>query len=164
MSISAAIRLPRGPTITNLALESEHFVSEQEYWEQYYEAEISYEWNNGLLEEKPVSDHLTFQGYFWFLKLIDHFLTVNPIAKTIGLEMGFRMMLPNKTVIRKPDIGVIRNDNPVAIKPLDRSFRGICDICIEALSDSTPKEMWRDTVTKKNEYFVVRCIFPENKG
>ncbi|MCP4109136.1 MAG: hypothetical protein GY749_27005, partial [Desulfobacteraceae bacterium] len=33
-------------------------VSEDEYWEKYYEhPDFSYEWNNGYLEERPVSDY-----------------------------------------------------------------------------------------------------------
>ena len=131
-------------------------VSEKKYWEEYYEAKTACEWNNGKLEEKPVSDHLTYLVYLWFLKLLDHYLTVHPIARMSGLEMGFRLALPSKTVIRKPDLGVVRNDNPVALKPLDRSYRGIFDLCIEALSDSTQTEARRDTVTKKAEYTAAR--------
>jgi len=151
MSTPAA-SIPAPLPTADLIPESECFVSEQEYWDHYYESEIAYEWNNGRLEEKPVSDHLTFLAYLWFLALLEHFLKVHPIAHIIGLEMGFRMRLPRKTVIRKLDLGVVRHDNPVPIKPLDRSFLGICDLCIEALSDSTPQEARRDTVTKKGEY------------
>ena len=35
-------------------------VSEADYWARYYEHENGYEWNNGVLEVKPVSD----LGYF----------------------------------------------------------------------------------------------------
>ncbi len=32
-------------------------VSENEYWEKYYEhPDFNYEWNNGALEEKPMAD------------------------------------------------------------------------------------------------------------
>ncbi|RLC08431.1 MAG: hypothetical protein DRI57_24040, partial [Deltaproteobacteria bacterium] len=32
-------------------------VSEEEYWETYYEMpDITYEWNNGVLEERPMGD------------------------------------------------------------------------------------------------------------
>ncbi|WP_328987094.1 hypothetical protein [Thiorhodovibrio winogradskyi] len=34
-------------------------VSEEDYWAHYYEHENGYEWNNGILEVKPVSDVLT---------------------------------------------------------------------------------------------------------
>ncbi|EDN66179.1 hypothetical protein BGP_0528 [Beggiatoa sp. PS] len=44
-------------------------VSETVYWEKYYEnPENIYEWNNGILEEKPVSDHLNVLMYLWFLE------------------------------------------------------------------------------------------------
>ncbi|MCF7977030.1 MAG: hypothetical protein K9L82_03260, partial [Chromatiaceae bacterium] len=31
-------------------------VSEEDYWAYYYEHENGYEWNNGILEVRPVSD------------------------------------------------------------------------------------------------------------
>ena len=58
----------------------------------------------------------------------------------------------NEVSIRKPDLAVILHSNPVEAKPLDRSFHGVCDLCIEFLSDSTPAEVERDTVHKKKEY------------
>lgn len=127
-------------------------VTETEYWEKYYNSETNYEWNNGYLEEKQVSNHLTYLMYKWFLKLLDHFLEVNPIADFTGLEMGFRLALSDKIDIRKPDLGVVLNDNPVPLLLSDRSYKGIFDLCIEALSDSSPKEIERDTVNKKAEY------------
>ncbi len=43
-------------------------ISEADYWENYYEnSDIIYEWNNGYLEEKPVSDKSTILMYQWFL-------------------------------------------------------------------------------------------------
>jgi len=91
-------------------------VTEAEYWEKYYgESEIIYEWNNGLLEEKPVSDYVNYLMFSWFVEILHQFLTVHPIAETTGLEIGFRLDLPHKTQIRRPDLGVILNDNPVAL-------------------------------------------------
>ncbi len=132
--------------------ENGRWVSEEEYWENYYEAEDSYEWNNGILEEKPVSDYEAYLMGKWFSELLEHFLRVYPIAKTMGMEMGFRMKFPKKITIRKPDIGVILNTNPVQIKGPDRSFSGIIDMCIEILSDSNRNEIERDTKVKKKEY------------
>ncbi|MEN8217229.1 MAG: Uma2 family endonuclease [Pseudomonadota bacterium] len=66
--------------------------------------------------------------------------------------MGFRLALPNKTAIRRPDLGVVCNNNPVSFEANDRTYRGVCDMCIEALSDSTKEDKERDTVTKKQEY------------
>jgi len=80
------------------------------------------------------------------------FLHVNPIARMIGLEMGFRMVLSHKTTIRKPDLAVVLDNNPLVLGDRDRSYKGIFDLCIESISDSNEKEMTRDTVTKKNEY------------
>ena len=126
-------------------------VSEAEYWKVYYEhPDGSYEWNNGLLEEKPMPDFLSISLYRWFSRLLEEYLTVFPIGQIMILEMGFRLELgDNQVSIRKPDLAVILHSNPVEAKPLDRSFRGVCDLCIEFLSDSTPVEVERDTVHKK---------------
>lgn len=128
-------------------------VSKAEYWEKYYgNTDVIYEWNNGLLEEKPVSDHVNYLMFSWFVGILQQFLTVHPIAETTGLEFGFRLGLPNQTAIRRPDLGVILNDNPVALYPRDCTYDGVCDMCIEALSDSAKKDEERDTVYKKAEY------------
>ena len=129
-------------------------VSEAEYWKTYYEhPDCQYEWNNGLLEEKPMPDFLSISLYQWFLRLLDEYLTVFPQGRIMALEMGFRLELGKKKVsIRKPDLAVILHSNPVEAKLLDRSFDGVCDLCIEFLSDSTPSEVERDTVHKKEEY------------
>ena len=129
-------------------------MSEAEYWKTYYEhPDRSYEWNNGLLEEKPMPDFLSISLYEWFFHLLKEYLTVFPIGRMMVLEMGFRLELgDNEVSIRKPDLAVILHANPVEAKPLDRSFHGVCDLCIEFLSDSTPAEVERDTVHKKEEY------------
>jgi len=127
--------------------------SEEEYWRHYYLlSDIHYEWNNGRLEEKPVSDYETFEVYHWFMLLLDHFLRTRPIAKLVALEMGFRLPLPTGIVIRKPDFGVVRDDNPQPILPLDVSYHGVFDLCVEALSDKERASIARDTLTKKAEY------------
>lgn len=128
------------------------FVSEAEYWEKYYPAETLYEWNNGRLEEKPVSDFATSQVYLWFVGLLKAYLETYPIAQAVVLDMGFRLALPGKTVIRRPDLGVVRNDNPATPQPLDCSYRGVFDICVEALSDREPGGTKRDMIMKKGEY------------
>ena len=128
-------------------------VSEETYWRDYYlESDIHYEWNNGVLEEKPVSDYQTYCAYAWFTRLLQHFLDAYPIARMVALEMGFRLPLPSGTVIRKPDLGVVRNDNPQPLLPLDVSYHGVFDLCIEALSDHERRGIVRDMVTKKAEY------------
>ncbi len=128
-------------------------VSETEYWKKYYNnPTVVYEWNNGYLEEKAMSDFLTISVYDWFLEILGYFLKSHPIGKKTLLDMGFRLNLLNETDIRKPDLGVILNDNPIPILPLDRSYNGIYDLCVEALSDSTTAIRKRDTVTKKKEY------------
>jgi Uma2 family endonuclease len=99
-----------------------------------------------------VSDYAQFRLYVWFLSLLNDFLHVRPIARMIGLETGFRLALPQKTTVRKPDLGVVLNSNPVALADKDRSYHGIFDLCIESLSDSSKEDIARDTVVKKQEY------------
>ncbi|MBF0226543.1 MAG: Uma2 family endonuclease [Desulfobacterales bacterium] len=133
--------------------EAGKYVTEEEYWEKYYEySDINYEWNNGILEEKPVSDLENIKNYRWLLSLLECYLAFNPIAEMVMLEFGFRMSIKGKVTIRKPDIGIILNTNAVSIENYDRSYGGIFDICIECLSDSTKKEAERDTIEKKYEY------------
>jgi len=128
-------------------------VSEAEYWEQYYEdPDHHYEWNNGYLEEKGVSEKLTLFSYEWFFELLINYLRVTQGGQLMALETGFRLAWSWKTTIRKPDLGVILNSNPVVWKDSDHSYSGICDLCVEALSDTTKKEIERDTVTKFREY------------
>jgi len=135
------------------ASEDGRYVSEAEYWENYYShTDFSYEWNNGYLEEKPVTDFRGSKVYQWFLILLHQFLENFPTAKMIGLEFGFRLALPRRTSIRKPDLAVVLNSNPVLLGDKDFSYRGTFDLCIESLSYSKQTEIIRDTVEKKKEY------------
>ena len=128
-------------------------VSEETYWKEYYlESDIRYEWNNGRLEEKPVSDYGTYLVYAWFVRLLEYFLENRPSARMVALDMGLRLPLPTGTVIRKPDFGVVCNDNPQPLLPLDVSYHGVFDLCVEALSDLDRRGLERDLVTKKTEY------------
>jgi Uma2 family endonuclease len=128
-------------------------VSEAEYWQDGYDAgDVSYEWNNGRLEEKPVSDFETFQVYLWFLELLRHYLRLRPIGKLVALEMGFRLALKSGTVIRKPDLAVVLDDNPVPLTLHDSSYHGVFELCVEAPSTETPADVHRDLVVKKAEY------------
>ena len=77
---------------------------------------------------------LMFQWFFGFL--LQQYLTVNPIARVVGLEMGFMLSLPDKTVIRKPDLAVILNSNTIGIDLDDRTYHGTFDMCFEFLSSS----------------------------
>ncbi len=129
-------------------------VSEAEYWEHYYNRDdFSYEWNNGVLEVKPMADYQSSEAYKWFLMLLEEYLKYNPIAKSIYLDIGFRLSFAGQKVsIRKPDLALILESNTVDIAKTDSTFKGIYDVCIEFLSDSKKSEVERDTVTKKAEY------------
>ena len=128
-------------------------VAEDEYWEKYYEvSDYAYEWNNGVLEEKPVSDYATFKIYKWLFLLVEAYLLSHPIGKLVALETGFRLPLADKITIRKPDFFVVRNDNPTPYLDSDNRFQGIADLCVEAISDTSKKNLERDTKTKRSEY------------
>ncbi|MDM8561435.1 Uma2 family endonuclease [Candidatus Parabeggiatoa sp. HSG14] len=132
---------------------AERLVSEAEYWEKYYDyPDKTYEWNNGLLEEKAVSEFSTILMSDWFSELLGYFLKTHPIAKKTFLEMGFKFTSSQKGKVRRPDLGIILNSNPVPVLLADRSYQGIYDICIEAISDSTQKDITRDISDKKREY------------
>jgi hypothetical protein len=127
-------------------------VSEADYWALYYEHENGYEWNNGILEVKPVSDVLTYQIYAWLLVLLRFYLGTHHNARVIALETGFRLTLPGKVVIRKPDLGLVLDDNAVPLGDLDHFYHGTFDLCVEALSTSSEAEIFRDTEQKRREY------------
>jgi len=128
-------------------------VSEEVYWAEYYNhLDFNYEWNNGILEEKPMADVQNATLYRWFLLLLEFYLHVQPIAQLVNLEVGFRLALPDKITIRKPDLFVVRNDNPTPLQATDATFHGIGDLCVESISDSKKSEVERDTVAKKAEY------------
>jgi Uma2 family endonuclease len=129
------------------------YISEQEYWDNYYEFKgVSYEWCNGRLEEKPMADLASFYLYNWYLMLLNEYFRVFPECTIVGLEIGFKMVLPGQTSIRKPDLAIIHKSNPVQMQLDDRSYKGCFDLCIELISDSTQSEIYRDTVIKKAEY------------
>ncbi|KPA13478.1 protein containing DUF820 [Candidatus Magnetomorum sp. HK-1] len=128
-------------------------VSEEEYWSKYYElSDIALEWNNGILEEKPVADRESFELYSWFFKLIMYYFDTFKEGILIGLEIGFKLVVEGETKIRKPDLAFIHKDNPVQMPPFDTSYKGCFDICFEFLSDTNKKAVERDTVIKRHEY------------
>ena len=148
------------PQAHPFAPDNGRYVTKEEYMAVYYEGlDANYEWNNGYLEAKPVASILQSKLHLWFLMLLHYFLKEQNLAEMMILEIGFDMTVLDpdkpgqmKEVIRKPDIGVVRHDNPVTLHEQDRKFKGICDICVESISDSARSEIIRDTVLKKAEY------------
>ncbi|MYC96912.1 MAG: Uma2 family endonuclease [Caldilineaceae bacterium SB0661_bin_32] len=151
--------------VKNRAPAHGHRVTLAEYWEKWYERphphiDVSYEWNNGILEAKPLPNFAQTEQYRWFFRLLSCYLEVNPIAKILCLETGAYMSvqdenLPSRKweVVFKPDIGIILDDNPAPWGADDqRSYIGVCDIIVEELSDSTSAEIKRDTEEKKDGY------------
>ena len=151
-------------SINPLAPDEGRYVSLEEYWNSWYEhpyihIDVSYEWSNGRLEAKPLPAQPQLELYNWFHDILRCFVHTNSIAVLINLETGFTMNMrdPNaasrkRRAVRKPDIGVIRKDNPVVRDNMDRAYRGVCDMCVEAISDSSSSEVRRDTVEKMKDY------------
>ncbi len=165
-------------TVNPLAPHDGHYVTKEEYWAKWYEhpypdIDVSYEWNNGILEAKPLPTPPQLELYNWFLDLMRRYVesqrvhethsrddgSSQPIARLINLETGFSLTMPDpaelsgiREAVRKPDIGVVRFDNRVPWKDDDRAFMGVCDMCVESVSDSTPAETRRDTEEKKLDY------------
>ncbi len=128
-------------------------VTEADYWQYYYDSnEPTFEWNDGILEEKGVSDWETARLFFWFFRLLSAYLETYPRADLVMLEMGFVCQLSGKKTIRRPDIGMVLRDNPTPLQDLDRSYRGVFDLCLEGLSDSDTTVKENDTVVKRQEY------------
>jgi len=131
-------------------------VSEEEYWEKYYhDLDYVYEWNNGYLEEKPVSDVKGSKGYQWFCRILDCYFQTYPIGESINLDIGFRLEFKDNIQIRRPDLAIVMHDNPIAVHSDDFTYKGVYDICVESLSYSTTKDIKRDTVIKKSAYEAV---------
>ena len=154
------------PKVVNpLAPDDGREVTKDEYWAKWYEhpyvhIDVSYEWNNGFLEAKSLPNSQELDLSNWFLDITRRYLESKPIASLINLETGFSLTMLDfdetigvREAVRKPDIGVILNTNPVSWGGINqRAFAGVCDMCIEALSDSNSAEVRRDTEEKKRDY------------
>jgi Uma2 family endonuclease len=128
-------------------------VSEEDYWSKYYEMpDVSLEWNNGRLEEKPMPDRDSFEVYTWLWRLLTEYFDTFSEGMLMGLETGFKLTFDNHTSIRKPDLAFIHKDNPNQMAPFDKTYYGCFDICFEFLSDSDKAAVERDTIVKKHEY------------
>ena len=140
-------------------------VTKEEYFERWYEnpypdIAVSYEWNNGILEAKPLPNRPQLDLYNWFLSLLQRNVETFRHAALLNLETGFELTMPDpnqpsgqREAVRKPDVGVILDTNPTFWGRLDqRHFEGVCDLVVEAVSDSTTAEILRDTEEKKDDY------------
>jgi Uma2 family endonuclease len=137
----------------SLVVCEKQYVTEEEYWEKYYHyPEVTYEWNNGYLEEKGMSDILTVLIYQWLSQLLNRYLQTQACGQMVSLETGFSIVLPHKVKIRRPDLGVVLNTNPVPLLLNEKSYQGIFDLCIEAISYSSEDDIKRDTIDKKQNY------------
>ena len=126
------------------------YVSEETYWEEYY-TDTPYEWNNGRLEVKPLSDYSAHLLSKFINALLLEYERSGFHFQSISSEIGFTMYLKKGKKVRKPDVGII-GPNSLKMKGKDRSYKGTFDLCIEYLSDSRPSEVKRDTEIKFKEY------------
>ncbi len=164
-STQTEVLSPNRTSDTSWAPDNGRCVTLEEYWEKWYEnpypdLDVSYEWNNGILEAKSPPNAPQIRLYNWFLALLLRYVETYDHASLINLETGFVLKIEDESdpkgerlQIRKPDIGVILNANPVSWGALDqRHFDGVCDMVVEAVSDSTLVEVLRDTEEKKSDY------------
>ena len=155
----------RTAPVNPLAPDEGRHVTLEEYWDKWYEhpypdIDVSYEWNNGILEAKFLANAPQLDLGFWFLALLHQYVKTHDNAKLINMETGFVLTMQDEAepsgmrkAVRKPDIGIILNSNPVSWGRIDqRSFAGVCDAVVEFLSDSTQAEVLRDTEEKKLDY------------
>ena len=155
----------RTALVNPLAPDEGRRVTLEEYWAKWYESpypdiDVSYEWNNGILEAKPMPNAPQLDLGNWFLDLLRRYLETHAIAELINMETGFHLKMMDaeepsgmRQAVRKPDVGIILNDNPVSWGEIDqRHFAGHCDAVVELLSDSTQIEVRRDTEEKKRDY------------
>ena len=155
----------RTAPVNPLAPDEGRHVTLEEYWDKWYEhpypdIDVSYEWNNGILEAKFLANAPQLDLGFWFLALLHQYVKTHDNAKLINMETGFVLTMEDaaepsgiRKAVRKPDIGIILNNNPVSWGRVDqRSFAGVCDAVVEFLSDSTQAEVLRDTEEKKHDY------------
>ncbi len=164
-------KAPQQPTSASpanpLAPDHGRRVTKEEYWAKWYQnpyprIDVSYEWINGILQAKPPSNHPQIKQYHWFLSLISLYTETYPIADLIHLNCGVSMTVPDPAqpsgewdVVYKPDLGVIRHDNPAPWGAVGQyAFEGVCDICVEEISDASPEEVRRDTHEKKKGYAI----------
>ncbi|MBK5939892.1 Uma2 family endonuclease [Halochromatium roseum] len=128
-------------------------VSEADYWRYYADwPDVTYEWHQGRLEAKGVSDWATILLFQWFIALIRYWLDSHAGGQLVNQEMGFVLNLAGQRSIRRPDTGIILPHNPHQLQLPDRSYPGVFDLCLEALSDSDPRQKARDQVVKYREY------------
>ena len=156
---------PPDASVNSWAPDEGRYVTLEEYWEKWYEnpypdIDVSYEWNNGRLEAKPLPNAPQLDLYNWFLALLLCNVETFRHAALINLETGFVLKIEDaaepsgeRVQVRKPDIGMILNSNPVSWGGIDqRHFAGVCDMVVEAVSDSTLAEVLRDTEEKRKDY------------
>jgi Uma2 family endonuclease len=137
-------------------------VSLEDYWDNWYEnanGDVSYEWNNGILEAKPLPTPPQRDLFGWYFSLKVCYIQTYNNASLIYMETGFTVVIPDAEMplglseqVHKPDLGVVLHSNPVPVGETERSYGGTCDLCIEAVSDSKKTEVLRDTVEKKRNY------------
>ena len=162
---STAQRPGRTLSASDRAPDEGRRVTKEEYFAKWYEnpypdIDVSYEWNNGILEAKPLPNRPQLDLYNWFLILLHCNTVTFRHASLLNLETGFELTMADpsapsgkREAVRKPDVGVILNSNPTPWGRIDqRHFEGVCDLVVEAVSDSTMAEVLRDTEEKKEDY------------
>jgi len=128
-------------------------VDEATFWADYYEdMDFRYEWNNGILEEKPMAVISGILYTDWLISLLKEYLKAKNYEYLIVADIGFKLNLPGKSVIRRPDHAILLGEKATNCDTNASTYQGVYDICIETLSHSKQKYIDRDTIDKKREY------------
>ncbi|ETR66179.1 MAG: hypothetical protein OMM_05769 [Candidatus Magnetoglobus multicellularis str. Araruama] len=128
-------------------------VDEATFWADYYEdMDFRYEWNNGILEEKPMAVISGILYTDWLISLLKEYLKAKNYEYLIVADIGFKLKLPGKSVIRRPDHAILLGEKATNCDTNASTYQGVYDICIETLSHSKQKYIDRDTIDKKREY------------
>ena len=70
----------------------------------------------------------------------------------LAVEFAFRLDLPEKTSICKPDLVVVMHDNLTVLYDKDDSYKSVFYLCVERISDLSKRDIEWDTIDKKKEY------------
>ena len=135
----------------SMAVQSQS-VSLATYWQSYYhDVGDTYEYNDGLLEEKPMARQVHADMFIWFSSLIHRYLEAHPIGRVSSLAIGFETECPHKQVHR-PDLAIVLHTNPIPFDPLDMKYEGIFDLCVEIMHGSCSQDIDRTVSTKFKAY------------
>lgn len=138
------------------------FVSLEDFLLHYsnVEAPFKYEWNNGIVEQRPRT--MNREQFFIFQNLLDLFLKTKSFSNKGLLMCEVDMYLPFSNRTRRPDIAFLNGEQMNA----SRDGRPtVCQFVIEIISQNDQVSNLED---KKAEYFsngvqILWVIYPNHQ-